>query len=86
MCFSRFARRCDLILNGKRFFPLGLYAKPTGPDPYKQMAEAGFNLVSSGFDKEALDAAARAGIYCWIPLGEAMDLSSYIQIYMRRKS
>jgi len=65
-----------LLLNGKRFFPLGLYSEPKGPDPYVRMAQAGFNLVRANFDLKELDAAARAGIYCWIPLGDAMDLSA----------
>lgn len=65
-----------LLLNGKRFFPLGLYAKPNGDDPYGQMAKAGFNLVSTGPDAKTLDAIAGAGIYCWIPLGGALDLSA----------
>jgi hypothetical protein len=65
-----------LLLNGRRFFPLGLYAKPKGDDPYGEMARAGFNLVSTAFDLAALDAAAKAGIYCWIPLGDAMDLTA----------
>jgi len=65
-----------LLLNGKRFFPLGLYAKPKGDNPYKQMAEAGFNLVQSGFDPKELDAIAQAGVFCWIPLGGNLDLSA----------
>lgn len=65
-----------LLLDGKRFFPLGLYSKPQGADPYGQMAQAGFNLVRAGVEPAELDAAARAGIYCWIPLGGVLDLSS----------
>jgi len=65
-----------LLLNGKRFFPLGLYSEPKGPDPCAQMAAAGFNLVRTGFDPQALDAAAQAGIYCWIPLPGGLDLST----------
>jgi hypothetical protein len=64
-----------LLLNGKRFFPLALYTKPQGPEPFRQMAQAGFNLVGAGFDRETFDAAAKAGVYCWIPLGGTMDLS-----------
>lgn len=64
-----------LLVNGKRLFPLGLYTKPKGPDPYGEMAQAGFNLVSCGFDAKELDAIAEAGLYCWIPLGGTLDLS-----------
>ena len=68
-----------LLVNGKRFFPLGLYAKPKGPEPYRQMAEAGFNLVAAGWNQEEFDAAARAGIYCWIPFGGTLDLTTDAQ-------
>jgi hypothetical protein len=64
-----------LLLNGKRFFPLGLYSKPKGADPYREMAEAGFNLVRAAADPADLNAAAEAGLYCWIPLGGTLDLS-----------
>lgn len=65
-----------LLVNGKRFFPLGLYGKPSGENPFGRMAQAGFNLVQAAFDPETFDAAAKSGIYCWIPLGDTLDLST----------
>jgi hypothetical protein len=68
-----------LLVNGQRFFPLGLYTKPKGSEPFQQMAQAGFNLVSARWDQETFDAAAQAGIYCWIPFGGALDLTADTQ-------
>jgi hypothetical protein len=65
-----------LVLNGKRFFPIGLYAQPEGPDPYRQMAQAGFNLVQASFDPKTYDAIAAAGLYAWLPLGGYVDFSA----------
>lgn len=64
-----------LVVNGKRLFPLGLYSKPTGPEPFDEMAKAGFNLVQAAFDPRTFDAAGKAGIYCWVSLGGLVDLS-----------
>ena len=65
-----------LLVNGKRFFPLGLYTKPSGENAFGQMARAGFNLVQAGFDPAIFNDAAKTGVYCWIPLGRALDLST----------
>ncbi len=69
------AKGGHLMVNGQRFFPLGLYARPKTDRPFEEMAAMGFNLASSAFDPTTFDAAARAGVYLWVPFGEALDLS-----------
>jgi hypothetical protein len=70
------AKGGHLMVNGQRFFPLGLYARPKGDKPFDDMAAIGFNLTSSSFDPATFDAAAKAGVYLWIPFGDALDLST----------
>ncbi len=34
-----------ILVDGKRFFPIGIYYIPKSQEPFKELAEAGFNLV-----------------------------------------
>jgi len=64
-----------LVVDGKRTFVLGLYENP--PDEHlRNAAEAGFNLVRSGADREALDRLATFGVFGWVNTGYAIDLST----------
>ena len=62
-----------LLVNGERFFPVGIYELPEG-DKLKEIADAGFNLVKASADAESLDRAASVGLKSWIPLGGNMDV------------
>ena len=61
----------DLVLrvDGKPFFPIGIYHLPGSEEPYRELAAAGFNLVRSGESRDALDKAQAAGLKVWVPIG-----------------
>jgi len=61
----------DLVLRveGKPFFPIGIYHLPASDEPYRELADAGFNLVRCGASREALDKAHAAGLKAWVPIG-----------------
>ena len=54
-----------LVVDGKRFFPLGMYAHPTTEEEVRKYKEGQFNCVSSSFFARdpALDLLADNGIY-----------------------
>ena len=58
-----------LVVHGKRTFIFGCYWNPGTTEGLAQLHAAGFNLVSAGADRAALDAVARQGLLAWIPLG-----------------
>jgi hypothetical protein len=62
-----------LLVNGERFFPVGIYELPEG-DELKEIADAGFNLAKASADAGSLDRAASVGLKTWIPLGGNMDV------------
>ena len=62
-----------LLVNGERFFPVGIYELPEG-DELKEIADAGFNLAKASADAKSLDRAASVGLKSWIPLGGNMDV------------
>jgi len=62
-----------LLVNGERFFPVGIYELPEG-DELKEIADAGFNLARASADAGSLDRAASVGLKSWIPLGGNMDV------------
>ncbi|HPA41866.1 MAG TPA: beta-galactosidase [Candidatus Hydrogenedentes bacterium] len=62
-------------INGKRTFILGMYETPKEDAIYDELAAAGFNLVYSGTDMEALDKLAARGMFAWINTGGQIDLS-----------
>ncbi|MBD3182310.1 hypothetical protein GF312_08460 [Candidatus Poribacteria bacterium] len=63
-----------LIVNGKRFFAIGIYYIPKSEKPFQELAEAGFNLVKCG-KREELDAAHENGLKAWMSFGDRLDLS-----------
>ena len=71
---TRFDDDGAIIVNGKRTIIIGSYYDPKSAEPYKEMAEAGFNLVNTGAYKAALDGAHAAGLMAWVPVG-TLDLA-----------
>jgi hypothetical protein len=65
----RIAKGGIIEVRGEPFFPLGSYFLPKGPDPYHQLAEAGFNLVRCEPAREELDKALAAGLKAWVSGG-----------------
>ena len=63
-----------ITIDGKRFFPIGIYSVPNGSEPFKELADAGFNLVRCD-TKEQLDIANKYGLKVWVSLGDGLDLS-----------
>jgi len=64
-----------ITVDGKRFFPIGIYYVPKGSEPFKELADAGFNLVKCD-TKEQLDMANIYGLKVWVSLGDELDLSN----------
>ena len=70
-----------LIVEGKAFFPIGIYESPGSERAMKAFAEAGFNLCCAGqpgpeAGKLLLDKARAHGLHMWIPLSSDLDLST----------
>jgi len=63
-----------ILANGERFFAIGIYYIPKSEEPFRELAETGFNLVrcSSG---DELDGAHKYGLKAWVSLGDRLDLS-----------
>jgi hypothetical protein len=61
----------DLVVrfDGEPFFPVGIYHMPTSDEPYRELADAGFNLVRAGASRDQLDKAHAAGLKAWVPIG-----------------
>ena len=64
-----------LVVNGERTFVLGLYDNPQDDALLRQVVDAGFNLISCGASREALDRLQSAGAFAWVNLGSNIDLS-----------
>ncbi len=65
-------------VDGKPFFPIGLYSSGSAPPrgfSYAEIAEAGFNLVTAPFEQSALDELNRHGLKAILYLGPALDIS-----------
>ena len=60
-----------LIVEGKRFFPIGAYDPPQGWGP-TEMAAAGFNLIRMKADRKAWDEAQAAGLRVWFSFGDGL--------------
>lgn len=58
-----------LVVDGTRRFPIGLYESPSDDAYTREVAEAGFNLMTCPPDPAVLDRAHRHGIAAWVPLG-----------------
>ena len=58
-----------ITVNGKRTLIIGSYYEAKSDRPCAELAEAGFNLVHTGVDKEALDKAQAAGLMTWVSVG-----------------
>jgi len=62
-----------ILVNGKRTLIIGSYYAAKSDQPYKEMADAGFNLVRAG-SPETLDQAQAAGVMAWTAVGAALEL------------
>ena len=62
-----------ITIDGKRTLIIGSYYKAQSDRPYAELAEAGFNLVRSGADRETLDKVQAAGLVAWVSIG-TLDL------------
>lgn len=76
-------RRGDhmLVVQGKPFFPLGIYESPGTTGYLKRLRDAGFNLcLSHGLPGDAtpgfLDMLQAEGMKVWVPVSSTMDFSS----------
>ena len=58
-----------LSIGGRREFILGLYTLPRVPDPWRQVQEAGFNLVRLRPNPEDFSSAQAHQLYGWVALG-----------------
>ena len=63
-----------ILVDGERFFPIGIYYIPKSEEPFRELAEAGFNLVRCS-SKDELDGAHEYGLKVWVSLGDRLDLS-----------
>lgn len=63
------------IADGEPVFLLGLYENPVEDVHLQQAVDAGFNLIRSRPDREALDRLEKHGAKAWINLGHNLDLS-----------
>ncbi|MBM3238613.1 hypothetical protein FJZ31_20145 [Candidatus Poribacteria bacterium] len=72
---ARIENGTRLFVDGKPFFPIGIYYLPKSENPYAELAEAGFNLVRSDLSEEQLNAADAQGLKVWISLGHRLDFS-----------
>ncbi len=70
-----------LLVEGKPFFPLGIYESPATEKMLAAFAEAGFNLVnihqvSPPAAIPVLDKLSEYGVKAWLPLSHTLDLSA----------
>ncbi|MFC1718716.1 hypothetical protein ACFL6S_34005, partial [Candidatus Poribacteria bacterium] len=63
-----------ILMDGQRLFIIGIYHIPKSDEPFRELAEAGFNLVKCD-TKEQLDSAHEHGLKAWVPLGGQLDFS-----------
>ncbi len=66
-----------LLVQGKPFFPIGLYEAPSSEGYAKALAAAGFNLCKAGAATRAGIARPMAfGLHTWIAVGGGMDFAT----------
>ncbi len=69
-----------LIVEGKPFFPLGIYERPGSELALQRLADAGFNVCAATAGpktaKIVLDKAREQGLHVWLPISSTLDLSS----------
>jgi len=58
-----------ITVDGKRTLIIGSYSEAKSDRPYAELAEAGFNLVHTGANSDALDKARAAGLMTWVSVG-----------------
>jgi len=73
-----------LKMNGRRTFVIGSYHLPKSDQPFRELAETGFNLVHIGADSAQLNQAEKAGLRVWISLGK-VDPADSEKSYSRIK-
>lgn len=62
-----------LLVNGQRTFVIGSYYLPKAAEPYKALAQAGYNLIRVNADSADLDQARAAGLNTWISIGSLQN-------------
>lgn len=66
-----------LIVEGKPFFPIGLYEAPSSEGYARALADAGFNLCQAGIaTRAAISRRMECGLHTWIGVGGSMDFST----------
>ena len=69
-----------LLVQGRPFFPLGIYERPMSAATLRNLSDAGFNLCilggGLGAMRHVLDRAQAHGLHMWLPLSHMLDLST----------
>lgn len=78
-----------LLVEGRPFFPLGVYEAPGTDSAMRRLARAGFNLVefpagSAASLRDALDRLQANGLVAWFTAGELLDFSRDAENRRRR--
>lgn len=73
-----------ILVQGKPFFPIGIYEMPATEKAIKDTADAGFNLMQAGGGgastlRTVLDRAAKYNMMMWVVMSSNMDLSSNVE-------
>jgi len=63
-------------LDGKRWFPVGIYETPSDATEFAKVKNAGFNLVRAKDTVEYLDRVRQHGLQAWIALGGWSEVRS----------
>lgn len=58
-----------LVIDGQRRFVLGLYDLPQVDDPWREVSEAGFQLLHIAATRENFARCREHGLRCWVTLG-----------------
>ncbi|MBI5094204.1 MAG: hypothetical protein HZB26_17415 [Candidatus Hydrogenedentes bacterium] len=64
-----------ITVDGKRTLIIGSYYKAKSDNPYKELADSGFNLVMTPADPKLMDAALDAKLMVWTGVG-TLDLAN----------
>lgn len=70
----RFTQEGFLLIDGKPRLIIGLYENPKDDAVLREVAQSGFNLVSTAADQAALDRLQKHGLRAWVPLGSQLQL------------
>lgn len=66
-----------LIVQGKPFFPIGLYEAPSSEGYARALAEAGFNLCRDvSASRSAIAKAMSYGLHTWISVGDTLNFAT----------